>query len=255
MRALDRGNELFYDIHRYRPSVCFIKNFMPWTKENKTKQNLIRCALDLFYKKGYEKTSIEDIVVKAKVSKGAFFHYFKTKEDIMNAIAEKYSEEVASIMAKVADNPNMNAAEKMNRIITEGAKHKMVHSAEYQKVGMILYDHKNYLLHHRILQTMREITLPPIQKIIEQGMKEGIFKVEFAPETAETFLYSLFMMRESVMPVVTGEKKVDNFEDFVIRKLKFSENLINRILGAEPRTVKLPRINKTLIKFMKLFMK
>jgi len=211
--------------------------------------------LDLFYKKGYENTSIEDIVKKADLSKGAFFHHFKSKEDILAAIADKYSEEVASIMRKVADDPNLNAAEKMNKIISEGSKHKMVHSAEYRKVGMILYDHKNFTLHHRILHVMKDLTLPPIEKIIDQGMKEGIFKVEFPPETAEAFLHSLFMMRESVMPVVTGEVKVDNFEDFVIRKLKFSENLINRLLGAEPETVKLPRLNKTLIKFMKLFMK
>jgi AcrR family transcriptional regulator len=228
---------------------------MPWSKEHKTKQKIIRCALDLFYEKGYENTTIEAMVSKAKLSKGAFFHYFNSKEDILEAIAEKYSEEVALIMRKIADDPNLDAAEKFNKIIKEGSKHKITHSAEYQKVGMILYDHKNFKLHHRILHLMKDITLPPIEKILKQGMREKIFRVEFPAKTAEAFLHSLFMMRESFMPVLQGEKKVDNFEEYVVQQLKFSENLINRILGAEPETIKLPKLNRTLIKFMKLFIK
>jgi len=46
------------------------------------KQELLDAALQLFYEKGYEKTSVNDIIEKVGVSKGAFYYYFKSKEEV-----------------------------------------------------------------------------------------------------------------------------------------------------------------------------
>ncbi|NIV71754.1 MAG: TetR family transcriptional regulator [Calditrichae bacterium] len=252
-KFIDKFFLLFYSKDTDRRYV--FKLNMPWSNEHKTKQKMIQVSLDLFYELGYEKTSVEAIVKKAGVSKGAFFHHFKSKDDVLEAIAEKYSEQVASIMIKIADDPKMDAVTKFNKIITEGQRHKVLHSAEYRKVGMILYDHKNFTLHHKILHIMKSLTQPPIEKVITQGMKEGVFKVEYPAETAEAFMHTLFMMRESFMPILKGEVKVENFEEEILKKVRFTENLINRMLGAEPRMIKFPKLNKTLIKLMKLFIK
>jgi len=228
---------------------------MPWSKEHKTKQKLIKCALDLFYKNGYEDTPIEAIVNKAGLSKGAFFHYFKAKEDLLHAIADKYTQEVTDIMAQIADESDLSAIEKFNKIITQGQRHKINHSEEYKKVGLILYDYRSMKFQYEILDRMTEKAVPPIEKIIRQGMKEGAFQVEYPAETADAFVRFLFMMREPLMKIMKGEVKVGDFADTVEKKIKFFENIMNRMLGAEPGTVKLPKINKQLIKLMKLFVK
>ena len=49
-------------------------------------------ALELFYKKGYENTTIKDIIEEIGVSKGAFYHYFESKEDVIVAIAKEFHE-------------------------------------------------------------------------------------------------------------------------------------------------------------------
>lgn len=209
----------------------------------------------MFYKNGFENTSIEAIVKQAGLSKGAFFHYFGSKQALLEAIAEKYTDEIFRIMRKIADQPGLDAAEKFNKIIVQGKRHKITHSREYKKVGLILYDHRNIRFQHQILDRMTEKTIPPIEQIIRQGVKEGVFEVEYAEETADAFVRFLFMMREPLMKLMKSDIKADDFAQIIERKIRFFENIMNRILGAKPGTVKLPKINKTLIKLVKVFVK
>ncbi|GAA6212387.1 TetR/AcrR family transcriptional regulator [Hyphomicrobiales bacterium 4NK60-0047b] len=51
-----------------------------------TKERIVEAADDLFYKKGYEFTSFAHIADEVKISRGNFYHHFKTKDDILNAV-------------------------------------------------------------------------------------------------------------------------------------------------------------------------
>jgi Transcriptional regulator len=70
-------------------------------KRQSTKSRIVKSAWTLFYKKGYDKTTIEDIIVASKTSKGSFYHYFKGKEALLNSISylfdEKYEELYSTI--------------------------------------------------------------------------------------------------------------------------------------------------------------
>ena len=65
-------------------------------KRQSTKGRIIKAAWNLFYQKGYDKTTVEDIINASKTSKGTFYHYFKGKEALLNSLSylldEKYEE-------------------------------------------------------------------------------------------------------------------------------------------------------------------
>lgn len=58
------------------------------------RKEIIDAARDLFIEKGYENTSIDDIVRRVSVAKGLFYYYFPKKESILAAIADQFVEEV-----------------------------------------------------------------------------------------------------------------------------------------------------------------
>lgn len=60
------------------------------------RQEIIDAARELFILKGYEKTSIDDIVRHINVAKGLFYYYFPKKEAILSAIADQFVEEVTT---------------------------------------------------------------------------------------------------------------------------------------------------------------
>lgn len=65
-------------------------------KRQPTKTRIVKAAWNLFYKNGYDHTTVEDIIAASKTSKGTFYHYFKGKEALLNSLSylfdEKYEE-------------------------------------------------------------------------------------------------------------------------------------------------------------------
>lgn len=80
-------------------------------KRRSTKSRIIKSAWNLFYKNGYEQTTVDEIISASKTSKGTFYHYFKGKEALLNTLSylfdEKY-EELAGIV-----DPNLSAYDKL----------------------------------------------------------------------------------------------------------------------------------------------
>jgi AcrR family transcriptional regulator len=73
-----------------------------------TREALISAALELFTKRGYSEVGTEEIVARAKVTRGALYHHFEDKRDLFRAVFERVEEElVAGIAVKMdaADDP------------------------------------------------------------------------------------------------------------------------------------------------------
>ena len=80
-------------------------------KRQTTKSKIVKAAWNLFYKKGYHATTIDDIITASRTSKGSFYHYFKGKDALLGSLAylfdDKYEELVASM------DPTLSAADKL----------------------------------------------------------------------------------------------------------------------------------------------
>jgi len=63
-----------------------------------TRQALMDSALELFIQKGFSKTSIEDIVQKARVTRGALYHHFKSKEEIFVKVYTALVEQLVEVI-------------------------------------------------------------------------------------------------------------------------------------------------------------
>lgn len=62
------------------------------TKGSRTKQQLYRCAMELFREKGYDQVSVDEIVRKAGTAKGTFYIYFSSKADIITEMLRQYDD-------------------------------------------------------------------------------------------------------------------------------------------------------------------
>ena len=67
-------------------------------KRQSTKSRIVKSAWNLFYKNGYDDTTVEDIITASKTSKGTFYHYFKSKEGLLNTLSYLFDEKYGSII-------------------------------------------------------------------------------------------------------------------------------------------------------------
>ena len=85
-------------------------------EEYAVKRNaILDVAQRLIYNKGYEQMTIQDILEDLQISKGAFYHYFDSKQALLEAIIERMQEEVEQLLIPIVQDPHMPALEKLQR--------------------------------------------------------------------------------------------------------------------------------------------
>ncbi|MEG2123605.1 MAG: TetR/AcrR family transcriptional regulator, partial [Clostridium sp.] len=125
-------------------------------------------ALKLFIKKGYENTSIQDIIDNlGGLSKGAIYHHFKSKEEIFDAACKKIGDENSIYYDKIRDDKNKNGYEKLKTMIM-AAYANPNNDAVISMTTQIMSDPK-FMMNQ--IEEMYEIVAPNyIEPIIRQGI-------------------------------------------------------------------------------------
>lgn len=142
------------------------------------RKELIDAAESLFAKKGYEDTAVSDIVKKIKVGQGTFYHYFKSKEEILEAVAEKIAAPIAENVRKI-EKGNEDPATKVNSILNS-----ILEAGNSETGFMKLMHHKgNYLLHDKLEEALEARISPSIAEVISKGMDEGVFNMKYPRES------------------------------------------------------------------------
>ena len=79
--------------------------------ENKTKRKIVAAAWQLFYERGYDYTTVDEIIARSQTSKGSFYHYFEGKDALLGSLSIIFDEKYEELM-KTLD-PEENAFDKL----------------------------------------------------------------------------------------------------------------------------------------------
>ncbi|WP_138755508.1 TetR/AcrR family transcriptional regulator [Paenibacillus sinopodophylli] len=146
------------------------------------KNEILSVAMELFNSKGYEETSVSEIVRKVGVSQGTFYNYFQSKEDVLNAACERTLASRLEAINHLIENCEINAREKLIRIFMDATPNE-----EDEDVFEYLHKESNSTLHQRWIIIEINALLPYIKKIVQQGAEKGEFLAQ-QPELKAEFL-------------------------------------------------------------------
>ena len=211
-------------------------------KSKDLKQELLDAALELFRKEGYEKTSVNAITNKVGASKGAFYHYFKSKEDILESITQQYIDLIMNIPEKIANDQDYNGLEKMNLLLSELLTFKKEYREKRLAIIEIFEMEGNLKLKQRIIDSTISNIKRPYQKIIEQGVAEGIFSNDYPAEVAELWVNMIMTMNSSIAKLLLEYKDYPSVVEDIKRKVYFYEDSMERILGLTKGSFKFSEI-------------
>ena len=181
-------------------------------KEYEERRNeILDTAEALFSEKGYEKTSIQAILDRVKIAKGTFYYYFKSKEEVMDAILQRYNEKLITRAWAAANQENIPVQMKLFQTI--GALH--LDEAEGKEILEEIHKPDNVKMHQRILVMLLKEVTPIIGKVIRDGVKEGIFDTQYPDETAELLLVYIQTVLDDDMIPMTAEEKTQRMQAFI----------------------------------------
>lgn len=157
---------------------------------NKHPEETVNLILDvafrLFMEKSYEHTSIQDIINNlGGLSKGAIYHHFKSKEDILIAVTDRITAESNKILADIRDRSDLNGMEKLKAIFRESISRPVQNdiftvAPDFHNSPKLLFS----LLHDTIDNAAPNYILP----IIRQGISDGSVKTDYPEQLAELIL-------------------------------------------------------------------
>ncbi len=162
-----------------------------------TVEKILDTAQQLFLEKGYDNTTIQDIVDHlGGLSKGAVYHHFKSKEEIIDAVSDRMFS-VNNPFERVKDRSDLNGLEKLREAIRLNQSDEAQKNIVVQSIPLT----RNPRLLVEMIESNRRILTPYYEELLEEGNRDGSIHTEYAREIAELIplLTSLWLL-PSVFP-------------------------------------------------------
>lgn len=195
---------------------------------------LLDRAAALFLRRGYDNVSLNDLIADAGVSKGAFYHWFPSKDALIAALAERGAREVFAGIEDAVAGCDGDALARLNAVLTAGFDVKMGLAVPELLAAMAsLLRPDNAHLYGRILAAEQALVLPLLTRLISDGVAEGVFDT-FDPEGVADMVYGLAARTNSkVVDVLQAvdEAARNRAIDGLTTRFTLHALAIDRILG------------------------
>ena len=186
-------------------------------KGEKRKQELLQIAYRMFITRGYENTSVDEIIEEAGIAKGTYYYHFPSKEQtleqVIDMMLDAQEEHARAVMA--ADMP---IPQKVVGVIASFRP-----DASETTITDALHAPENIVMHDKTERKLRDRIVPIISELVEQGIEEGIFNCKDIPE------------RVKIIIILASE--LFDAEGFTQTDVTVFVDVIESILGAKPGTM------------------
>ncbi|MEF3353040.1 TetR/AcrR family transcriptional regulator [Paenibacillus sp. GYB006] len=185
------------------------------------RNEILDTAEQLFFTKGYSKTTVNDMLQAIGIAKGTFYYYFKSKEEVMDAVVMRFIETGVVAAKKIATDKELTVHEKLLQIImaqkpNTPSKRQMIEE---------FHEPDNAQIHQKSLtETILQLT-PILTGVIEQGIEEKLFHTPYPRESIEFLLISSQFLFDEGIFKWTPEEIVQKIQAFIY--------MMESTLGAE----------------------
>ena len=193
---------------------------MAKTKEER-RNEIIETAGKLFEEKGYEQTQVQDIVNEIGVAKGLFYYYFKSKDEVMEELADRYADAIIDAVNKLIDK-DISTFDKINRIFQI-----FIDSAEKKSgIFMGILNVKNGITHERIFFNVGKKMVPLVTELILSGNDNGECNCSDPKFITEFLVSGLFNIMNQISPdekINYLKEKLPTIKTMILKLYNFAE--------------------------------
>ncbi len=200
----------------------------------------IEVAQRLIQTKGYERTSIQDILDATDSSRGAFYHYFDSKQELLEAVVERMTDAALASVAPVFDDPALPAVIKLNRLFSGIASWKMERVELLRAIVDVWLSDDNAVVREAFRAGLVPRMVPILAKIIEQGKAEGTFTTGDPTAVARVLVSLVQGANEAATELfVARQARAVSFEH-VVATLDAYFATFERVLGLPAGSLSIP---------------
>ena len=201
-------------------------------KGDARRSELLVTAERLFYTKGYEKTSVQDILTEMNFSKGGFYHHFDSKLSVLEAICEMRAQECCERARQAAAQTQGSAVDKLNAVFHDSA---MISSGNSSFISLMLhvaYREDGAMMREKMKGSQLESMQSVVEAILQEGAGSKEFFVSDIPACAQMLLRLYLVFTDEIAFLMAREDSEEKLMDEMVAKLNAYRTAIERVLVA-----------------------
>ena len=146
-------------------------------------------AQQLILTKGYEQMTIQDVLDELETSRGALYHYFDSKQALLDGVVARFADMGMATIAPVLEDPSLPALRKLELIFAGIARFK----AERKELVLAIMDvwlsDGNAVVREKVRRLSTRLLMPILSRVIRQGVEEGVISSGDPEETARVIVF------------------------------------------------------------------
>ena len=186
-------------------------------KGERRRQELLKIAYRLFIEKGYDNTSIEEIITEAGIAKGTYYYHFPSKEATLEAVIDMMLKAEVERARAVVESP-MPVPQKVAAVI-----YSLRPAQEEQNIADALEARENIVLHDKLNKRLISEAVPLLAEVVREGISQGIFDCG--------------QIEERVRMILVMSSQLFDEEGFAENDITVFIGMAEKTLGAKPGTM------------------
>jgi AcrR family transcriptional regulator len=196
------------------------------------RSELVASAQQLFFTKGYENTSVSEIVGSVGVAQGTFYYYFDSKQAILEAVVEELAAQTMAVVRPVIADPNMDATTKLNLIFQLPIIWKTGKKEELLVIARTMGMPENLPLQHRLGDELTRRVASEFALVVVQGIQEGVFDTEYPQLTTEHAFAVMTAASDRILDILINQGQYEDPALEAWNRIRAAQTAIERLLGA-----------------------
>lgn len=201
------------------------------------RNQIIDTTLKFVYSKGYDQMTIQDILTDLQISKGAFYHYFDSKEAVLGALVDRLVGDMEPLLSTIVFDPSKSALEKLQSYFATAVSWKTDQKELLFELMRIWYADENMIVRQKLsARTLDRIT-PLLTQIIQQGVREGVFDTPYPEYISQVNFYMLQGLSDRFVELLLSNKgEPDGLQKAEALVAAYNDAL-ERVLGAPKNSI------------------
>jgi len=193
---------------------------------------ILEAAERFFYEKGYEDTSVQDILNVLSLSKGGFYHHFDSKIRLLEAICDQKCQMAAQDMEKAAEACGGDAVDVLNAVLNAGGLFRKESSDYLSLLIQVAYKGEGGVLRERMKKYTIRYCNDIMRRVVHRGIEEGVFFSRYPDEIGELLLSLFANLTDDIAEVFAGGKDSVGRLSEVLSKLNVYRHAVELLLNA-----------------------
>jgi AcrR family transcriptional regulator len=205
---------------------------------NAKRNEILDFALSLVYTRGYEQMTIQDILDGLHISRGALYHYFDSKQALLEALVDRMGRQAEQALLPILQDPDLSALQKFRRYFETGASWKSTQKELIVSLLHMWYSDDNAFIRQKMTTESLKHTSRLLEPMIRQGIAEKVFTTRYPKQVAVIVAGVGLSLTDTIIGLLLSPKMDEATVQELETVLEAYIDTVERILGAPAGSLK-----------------